>query len=148
MRVPPDLTTAPLYKYMALSIVSIAFMALLRWNRKHARGIGGKRLFDGNGRDIRWIVSDFVRAYEATEVKMAWVSGCVDGTKSFRFGYVASSTGHARVTVTRQSDWALFTLGLNSNQFCSRGHYSRYWAYSPCADHHKLLLVISWTLKY
>jgi hypothetical protein len=38
------------------------------------------------------------------------------------------------------------------------GHYSCYWAYSPCADHHKLLLVnrgffainslISWTLKY
>jgi hypothetical protein len=38
------------------------------------------------------------------------------------------------------------------------GYYSRYWAYSPCADHHKLLLVkscffainwlISWTLKY
>jgi hypothetical protein len=39
-------------------------------------GIGGKRLFEGNGRDIRWIVSDFVRALnEATELKMAWVSG-------------------------------------------------------------------------
>jgi hypothetical protein len=34
-------------------------MALLRWNRKYARGIGGKRLFEGNGRDTRWIVSDF-----------------------------------------------------------------------------------------
>jgi hypothetical protein len=41
-----------------------------------ARGIGGKQLFEGNGRDTRWIVSDFVRALnEATEVKMAWVSG-------------------------------------------------------------------------
>jgi hypothetical protein len=32
------------------SIVSIAFMALLRSNRKYARGIGGKRLFEGNSR--------------------------------------------------------------------------------------------------
>jgi hypothetical protein len=38
--------------------------------------IGGKRLFEGNGRDTRGIVSDFVRAFnEATEVKMARVSG-------------------------------------------------------------------------
>jgi hypothetical protein len=65
------------------SIVSIAFMACYiqtesntaRWQVR-ARGIGGKRLFEGNGRDTRWIVSDFVRALnEATEVKMAWVSG-------------------------------------------------------------------------
>jgi hypothetical protein len=29
--------------------------------------------------------------------------------------------GHPRVTVACQSDWALFTLGLNnSSQFCSR----------------------------
>jgi hypothetical protein len=42
-----------------------------------ARGIGGKRLFEGNGRVTRGIVSDFVRALnEASEVKMAWVSGC------------------------------------------------------------------------
>jgi hypothetical protein len=35
-------------------------------------GIGGKQLFEGNGRDTRGIVSDFVRALkEATEVKMA-----------------------------------------------------------------------------
>jgi hypothetical protein len=41
------------------------------------RGIGGKRLFEGNGRDTRWIVSDFVRAMnEANRVKLAWVSGC------------------------------------------------------------------------
>jgi hypothetical protein len=58
------------------SIVSIAFMALLRWNRKYAREIGGKRLFEGNGRDTRWIVSDFVRAMnEANRVKLARVSG-------------------------------------------------------------------------
>jgi hypothetical protein len=45
-----------------------------------ARGIGGKRLFEGNGRDTRWIVSDFVKALnDATEVKMAWVSGCYGG---------------------------------------------------------------------
>jgi hypothetical protein len=55
-------------------------MALLRWNWKYARGIGGKRLFEGNGRDTRWIVSDFVRALnETTEVKMAWVSGWSHG---------------------------------------------------------------------
>jgi hypothetical protein len=28
-------------------------MALLRWNRKYARGIGGNRLFEGNGRDTK-----------------------------------------------------------------------------------------------
>jgi hypothetical protein len=28
--------------------------------------------------------------------------------------------GHPRVTVAHQLDWALFTLGLNSSQFCSR----------------------------
>jgi hypothetical protein len=43
-------------------------------------GPGRKRLFEGNGRDTCWIVSDFVRALnEATEVKMAWVSGCPVG---------------------------------------------------------------------
>jgi hypothetical protein len=26
----------------------------------------------------------------------------------------------------------------------AHGHYSRYWVYSPCADHHNLLLVKSW----
>jgi hypothetical protein len=65
------------------SIVSIAFMALLRWNRKYAQGIGGKRLFEGTGRDTRWIVSDFVRAMnEANRVKLAWVSGCEQGYRS------------------------------------------------------------------
>jgi hypothetical protein len=42
--------------------------------------IGGKRLFEGNGRDTRGIVSDFVKVLnEATEVKMAWVSGWSSG---------------------------------------------------------------------
>jgi hypothetical protein len=55
-------------------------MVLLRWNRKYAQGIGGKRLFEGNGRDTRWIVSDFVRSMnEANRVKLAWVSGCNQG---------------------------------------------------------------------
>jgi hypothetical protein len=56
------------------SIVSIAFMALLRWNRKYAQGLGGKRLFEGNGRDTgRWIVSDSSGQW----VKLTWVSGWV-----------------------------------------------------------------------
>jgi hypothetical protein len=47
IRVPSDLT---IYCYsiqihVQMSIVSIAFMALLRSNWKYARGIGGKRLF-------------------------------------------------------------------------------------------------------
>jgi hypothetical protein len=84
MRVPPDLTTATLYKYMVLRLL----FPLHSWHcyvqtesntarwQLCARGIGGKRLFELNGRDTRWIVSDFVRALnEATEVKMAWVSG-------------------------------------------------------------------------
>jgi hypothetical protein len=44
-------------------------MTLLRWNRKYARGIGGKRLFEGNGQDTRWIVSD---------VEWNWLE-CQDG---------------------------------------------------------------------
>jgi hypothetical protein len=81
--VPPDLTTATLYKYIALRLL----FPLHSWHcyvetesntarwQLCARGIGGKRLFEGNGRDTRWIVSDFVRDLnEATEVKMAWVS--------------------------------------------------------------------------
>jgi hypothetical protein len=72
--------------YGSPSIISIAFMALLRWNRKYVRGIGGKRLFEGNGRDTRWIVSDFVRAMnEANRVKLAWVSGWVGPGKLTRF---------------------------------------------------------------
>jgi hypothetical protein len=78
-RVPPDLTDHYCYSIQihgSPSIVSIAFMALYvqtesntaRW-QLCARGIGGKRLFEGNGRDTRWIVSDFVRVLnEATEV--------------------------------------------------------------------------------
>jgi hypothetical protein len=63
------------------SIVSIAFMALLRWNRKYARGIGGKR-----GQDSRWIVSDFVRAMnEANRVKLAWVSGWLIKATNWRW---------------------------------------------------------------
>jgi hypothetical protein len=55
-------------------------MALLRWNRKYSRGIGGKRLFEGTGRDTRWIVSDFFREMnEANRVKLAWVSGWSNG---------------------------------------------------------------------
>jgi hypothetical protein len=67
--------------------------------------------------------------------------------------------GHPRITVARQSDWALFALpaplwgpswtpkdysrtGLSSPldltvANSAPGHYSRYWAYSSCADHHK-----------
>jgi hypothetical protein len=43
-----------------------------------ARGIGAKRLIEGNGRSLSgiYVVPDFVRPLnEATEVKMAWVSG-------------------------------------------------------------------------
>jgi hypothetical protein len=78
MRVPPDLTTATLYKYMALCLLFPlhSWHCYLRWNRKCARGIGGKRLFEENGRVTRWIVSDFVRAMnEANRVKLARVSG-------------------------------------------------------------------------
>jgi hypothetical protein len=43
-----------------------------------ARGIGGKRLIEGNGRGTRGILPDFVRALdEATEVKMALVAQIV-----------------------------------------------------------------------
>jgi hypothetical protein len=79
MRVPPDLTTATLYKYMVLCLL----FQLHSWHcyvqtesntarwQLCVRGIGGKRLFEGDGRDTRWIVSDFVRALnEATEVKI------------------------------------------------------------------------------
>jgi hypothetical protein len=47
-----------------------------------ARGISGKRLFEGNGRDTRGIASDFVRALnEATEVKrMNIIMICIDST--------------------------------------------------------------------
>jgi hypothetical protein len=71
MRVLPDLTTATLsatlYKYMVLHLL----FPLHSWhcyvqtesNTLCARGIGGKRLFEG--------MPDFVRALnEATEVKM------------------------------------------------------------------------------
>jgi hypothetical protein len=71
MRVPPDLTTVTLYKYMVLRLL----FPLHSWhcyvqtesNTLCAREIGGKRLFEGNGRD-------FIRALnelKATEVKMA-----------------------------------------------------------------------------
>jgi hypothetical protein len=57
MRVPPDLTTATLYKYMVLRLL----LPLHSWhcyvqtesNTLYARGIGGKRIFEGNGRDTR-----------------------------------------------------------------------------------------------
>jgi hypothetical protein len=56
-----------------------------------------------------------------------------------------------------QSDWPLLPLDLTVAN-SAPGHYSRYWACSPCAAHHKLLLVklwffgainllISWTLS-
>jgi hypothetical protein len=73
MRVPPDL-----YKYMVLRLL----FPLHLWhcyvqtesNTLCAWGIGGKRLFEGNGRDTRWIVSDFFRALnEATEVSGCWM---------------------------------------------------------------------------
>jgi hypothetical protein len=57
MRVPPDLTTATLYKYMVLHLL----FPLHSWHRYFqtesnmlcAQGIGGKRLFEGNGWDTR-----------------------------------------------------------------------------------------------
>jgi hypothetical protein len=54
MRVPPDLTTATLYEYMALRLL----FPLHSWHcyvetESTLGGIGGKRLFEGNGRDTR-----------------------------------------------------------------------------------------------
>jgi hypothetical protein len=75
MRVPPDLTTT-LCKYMVLRLL----FPLHSWhccvqtesNTMCVRGIDGKRYFEGNGRDTRWIVSDFVRAYERGLPKWKW----------------------------------------------------------------------------
>jgi hypothetical protein len=57
MHVSPNMTTATLYKYMVLRLL----FPLHSWhcyvqtesNTLCARGIGGKRLFEGNGRDTR-----------------------------------------------------------------------------------------------
>jgi hypothetical protein len=52
MHVPPDLTTATLFKYMALRLL----FPLHSWHYVETEstlgGIGGKWLFEGNGRDI------------------------------------------------------------------------------------------------
>jgi hypothetical protein len=87
--VPPDLTTATLYKYMVLRLL----FPLHSWHcyvqtesntaRRHSNLLGGNRreAAEGNNRSlfgIRGIVSDFVRALNgATEVKMARVSGMI-----------------------------------------------------------------------
>jgi hypothetical protein len=71
IRVPPDLTTASLYKYMVLRLL----FPLHSWhcyvqteiNTLCARGIGGKRLFEGNGWDTHGIVSDFVMHCQGIE---------------------------------------------------------------------------------
>jgi hypothetical protein len=61
-------------------------------------------------------------------------------TVALQSDWALFTLGHSRVTVARQTDWALFTLGINSSQFCSRSLFqSRYWAYSPCADHHNII---------
>jgi hypothetical protein len=89
-RVPPDL----LYKYMALRLL----LPLHSWHcyiqtesntarwQLCARGISGKRLFEGNGRDTRWIVSDFVRALN----EASWHSG------HFHFGFRIWSAPHSK----------------------------------------------------
>jgi hypothetical protein len=72
-RVPPDLTTATLYKYMALRLLFplhswhcyVQTESNTAWWQLFPRGIGGMRLFERNGRDTRWIASDFVRALNA-----------------------------------------------------------------------------------
>jgi hypothetical protein len=62
-----------------------------------------------------------------------------------RLNIASALLGHPSVTVARQSDWALFTLGINSSQFCSRSLFPllSYWAIELLRSY-KLLLVKSW----
>jgi hypothetical protein len=87
MRVPPDLTTGTLYKYMVLRLL---FPLHYSWHcyvqtesntaqwQLCARGIGGKRLFEGNGRDTCGIVrfrQGIERGYRSENglsVRMFW----------------------------------------------------------------------------
>jgi hypothetical protein len=90
---------------------------------------------------IHWIIPpSMFRIPSAEKMTHIWFS---NSTAEMQLTWLKFQVGISNSVASWTSKcYSRPPIGLNSSQFCSR-YYSLYWAYSPCADHHKLLLVKS-----
>jgi hypothetical protein len=74
--------------------------------------------------------------FTSATVQMSWSVGKWNGTRSTNFDIQGLQSPASRTGLFSPLELTVANSAPN--------HYSRYWAYSPCADHHRLFLVKSW----